>query len=51
MEREPIPRVGDYSVVIGVDGKEECIIKTTKVSVAEFCEVTFNHTFGVFQIW
>ena len=42
---EPLPKAGDYSVIL--DSKEEavCIIKTTKAYVTEFINVSAEHAF------
>ena len=38
-EQEPLPKVGDYSVIL--DGREQpmCIIRTTKLDIVPFDEV------------
>ena len=43
IEGEPIPQVGDYSVVENWKGHGVCIVKTTAVSVVPFDEVTTEH--------
>lgn len=44
-EKEPLPAEGAYSVIL--DGKEQavCVIRTTKVTVVPFCEVTAEHAY------
>ena len=44
-ENEPMPKAGDYSVIL--DSKEEavCVIRTTKTYVTEFDEVSAEHAF------
>ena len=44
---EPLPQVGDYSVILAADegDKAACVIRTTKVTVVPFCEVTREHAF------
>jgi uncharacterized protein YhfF len=36
----PLPKKGDFSIVLGGDGKAKCIIRTTSVQVTPFTEVT-----------
>jgi uncharacterized protein YhfF len=45
VEKEPLPQVEDYSVIL--DSKEEavCVIKTTKVYVTSFNQVSTEHAF------
>lgn len=45
LDNEPIPKEGDYSVILDNDGKASCIIRTTKVYVKRFCDVTKEHAF------
>lgn len=44
-EQEPLPQVGNYSVIL--DSKEQavCIIQTTRVSVVPFDEVSAHHAY------
>lgn len=44
-EGEPLPRVGQYSVVLDSSQTAVCIIKTTGVYVAPFDEVCADHAF------
>ena len=39
MEGEPLPQVGDYSIILDGQGKPLCIIRTTNVSIRPFDEV------------
>ena len=45
LEQEPLPAEGEYSVIL--DGKDNalCVIKTTKVTVVPFCEVSAQHAY------
>lgn len=45
VDAEPIPSVGEYSVIL--DSREEavCIIRTSKVTVLPFSEVGADHAF------
>ncbi len=38
--REPLPEVGDYSVITNWDGEAQCIIRTTSVQIVPFGQVT-----------
>ena len=40
IEGEPIPKEGDYSVILSSKDEAVCIIKTTKVDIKEFCMVS-----------
>lgn len=42
---EPIPKAGDYSVILDSDDEAVCIIQTTKVYVVPFHQVTEEHAF------
>ena len=44
-EGEPIPKVGDYSIILNSDGEAVCIIKTTTVYVTEFNKVSSEHAY------
>ena len=44
-EGEPIPKVGDYSIILNSDGEAVCIIKTTMVYVTEFNKVSSEHAY------
>ena len=39
---EPIPKIGDYSIVTDWDGNPCCIIETIAVTVLPFNEITFD---------
>jgi uncharacterized protein YhfF len=38
-EHEPLPQVGDFSVVTGADGGALCVIRTTEVRIVPFSDV------------
>lgn len=40
---EPIPRAGDYSVILDARGQAVCVVRTLRVTIAAFCEVTADH--------
>jgi uncharacterized protein YhfF len=39
-DQEPIPTVGDYSIIINWEGEAQCIIRTIRVEIVPFNEVT-----------
>lgn len=39
-EKEPMPRAGEYSVITDWKGKARCVIRTKKITVLPFEEVT-----------
>ena len=45
LENEPLPAVGEYSVILDSDERPVCIIQTTRVAVIPFCEVTAEHAY------
>ncbi|MBE6925798.1 MAG: ASCH domain-containing protein [Ruminococcaceae bacterium] len=45
-ENEPLPEENTYSVVLWEDNTAACIIKTTKVYVIPFCQVSARHAFA-----
>lgn len=45
VENEPLPKVGDYSVILDGDEKAVAIIETTSVEICPFDEVTAAHAF------
>ena len=44
-EGEPIPKAGDYSVILDSKGEAICIVKTTKVYVTAFDQVSQEHAY------
>lgn len=44
-EKEPLPKEGDYSIILDSKNNAVCIIKTIKVEVIPFNEVTEMHAF------
>ena len=44
-EGEPLPRAGEYSVILDSRDEAVCIIRTTKVSVMPFDQVSEKHAF------
>ena len=42
---EPIPKEGDYSIILNSNEEAVCIIKTLKVYIAEFGQVSAEHAF------
>lgn len=45
LEKEPIPKAGEYSVILNSKEEAVCVIQTTKVYVVPFCEVGAEHAF------
>ena len=45
IENEPLPQAGDYSVILNSNDQAVCIIKTFKVYVTEFKQVSEEHAF------
>lgn len=41
-DQEPLPVVGDYSVIINWNGEAQCIIRTTMIEIVPFNEVTIE---------
>lgn len=44
-EKEPLPKVGEYSVILDARGNAVCVTRTTKVSLSRFCDVSAEHAF------
>jgi len=42
IEKTPVPKEGDLSIITYWDGTLGCLIKTTKVTIIPFNEVTFD---------
>ncbi len=45
IDNEPLPQVGDYSVILNSSDQAVCIIKTSRVYVTEFNQVLEEHAF------
>lgn len=45
MENEPLPTVGEYSVILDSEDNAVCVIQTTKVIVVPFREITADHAY------
>lgn len=45
IEGEPLPAAGEYSVILNSDGQAVCIIRTTKVFVVPFGQVSEEFAF------
>ncbi|MBQ6567443.1 MAG: ASCH domain-containing protein [Treponema sp.] len=43
IDGEPLPQVGDYSVILDSRDEAVCIIRDTKTSVVRFCDVSAEH--------
>lgn len=44
-EQEPLPQVGEYNVILNAKDEAVCVIKTTKVYVVPFREVSADHAY------
>lgn len=44
-ENEPLPQVGEYSIVLDSHNQAVCIIQTTVVEIKPFCEVDATHAY------
>ena len=44
-ENEPLPKVGDHSVILYDNGAAACIIRDVKVSIVPFDEVSERHAY------
>ena len=45
IDGEPLPKVGEYSVILNSHDEAVCIIKTIAVDVIRFCDVTEEFAF------
>ncbi len=45
LDNEPLPRAGEYSVILNAAGEAVCVIQTTKVYVCPFRAVTAQHAY------
>ena len=45
INNEPLPQTGDYSVILNSNEEAVCIIKTLKVYVTDFNQVSEEHAF------
>ncbi|SFB38090.1 Uncharacterized protein YhfF [Acetitomaculum ruminis DSM 5522] len=45
VENEPIPKVGDYSVILDSKGDAVCIVRTSKITICPFKDVTEEHAY------
>ena len=45
LENEPLPKAGAYSVILDSKENAVCVIRTTKVAVVPFNEVTAEHAY------
>ena len=45
INNEPLPKAGDYSIILDSHDEAVCIIKTRKVYVTEFRSVSEEHAF------
>lgn len=45
INNEPLPKAGDYSIILNSNGEAVCIIKTMKVYVTDYNQVSSDHAF------
>lgn len=45
VDGDPLPQVGEYSVILDSCDNAVCVIKTEKVTIVPFCEVTAKHAY------
>ncbi len=45
LEDEPLPKAGEYSVILNSRGQAVCIIQTTRVYIQKFADITESHAF------
>ena len=45
LENEPLPQIGEYSVILDSNDEAVCIIRTTNVYITSFDEVSKEHAF------
>ena len=43
LEKEPLPQIGAYSVILDSKGEARCVIRTTKLAVIPFRDVSPEH--------
>lgn len=45
LENEPLPKIGEYDIILNSKNEAMCIIKTTNVYVIPFCKVNKEHAY------
>ena len=45
VENEPIPKVGDYSIILDSRDNAVCIVRTSKITICPFKDVTAEHAY------
>lgn len=45
LEQEPLPSAGAYSVILDSNKEAKCVIRTIKVSVVPFCQISEDHAY------
>lgn len=45
LDNDPVPSVGDYSILLDSSGDPKCIIVTTKITIVPFLEVSSEHAY------
>ncbi len=44
-ENEPIPKAGDYSIILDSKDNAVCIVRTSKITICPFKDVTAEHAY------
>ena len=45
LEKEPLPKTGEYSVILDARGDAKCVVKTTSVYIVPFNKVSSVHAY------
>lgn len=45
IENEPLPKVGEYNIILNSENKAVCVIQTTKVYIEKFRKISSEHAF------
>ncbi|MBQ8638956.1 MAG: ASCH domain-containing protein [Lachnospiraceae bacterium] len=45
IENEPLPKAGEYSVILDSKGEAVCVVQTKRVSIVSFQEVPAEHAY------
>ncbi|OPF51412.1 RNA-binding protein [Clostridium baratii] len=45
IENEPLPKIGEYNIILDCEENAICIIETTKVYVVKFKDISNEHAF------
>ena len=42
IEKEPLPKIGDFWIITDWEGNPHCVIETTNISIIPFKEITYD---------